>query len=121
MNAATEILRIYHNPRCSKSRGACQILADKGLVPEVIEYLKTPLSRDALLALLAALQMPASALIRTSEEIYKTGYQGRSLSEDEWVDALLAHPVLMERPIVQRGSRAVVARPPEALEALFQG
>ncbi len=121
MSTTHETLRIYHNPRCSKSRGACQILADKGLVPEVVEYLKTPLSRAELLALLAALGMPASALVRQSEEIYKTEYKGRALSEDEWVDALLAHPVLMERPIVQRGSRAVVARPPEALEQLFQG
>ena len=115
----TDTLRVYHNARCSKSRSACQLLEERGLGFEVVEYLKTPPSRDELAAVLAKLGMTAEALVRKGEAIYKTEFEGRTLSEAEWLDALVAHPILIERPIVVRGERAVVARPPEKALALL--
>jgi arsenate reductase len=108
-----EALRVYHNPRCSKSRGACQILAERGIEAEVVEYLKTPPSRAELAELLKKLGLPAEALVRKGEATYKEHYAGRNLTEDEWLDALAAHPILIERPIAIKGERAVIARPPE--------
>ena len=110
---------IYHNARCSKSRAACQLIAERGVPATVINYLDTPPSRDELRALLAKLGMAAADLVRRSEPAYQDLYAGRTLSEDEWIMALATHPILIERPIVVCGQRAVVGRPPEkALELL---
>ena len=110
---------IYHNARCSKSRSACEIVAGRGIEARIVEYLKTPPSRDELCAVLQKLGMKASELVRRGEEEYKQHYAGRTLSEDEWLDALIAHPILIERPIVVRGDRAVVGRPPEKVLELL--
>ena len=115
----SETLRVYHNARCSKSRSACQLLEERGLAFDVIEYLKTPPSRDELAAVLAKLGMTAEALVRKGEEIYKAEFKERSLTEAEWLDALVAHPVLIERPIVVCGERAVIGRPPEKVLELL--
>ena len=115
----SETLRVYHNARCSKSRSACQLLEERGLAFDVIEYLKTPPSRDELAAVLAKLGMTAEALVRKGEDIYKAEFKGRSLTEAEWLDALVAHPVLIERPIVVCGERAVIGRPPEKVLELL--
>lgn len=112
-------VRIYHNARCSKSRSACALVAEAGIQAEVVEYLKTPPTREELMDLLSRLRMQPSQLLRRGEEVFKAEYAGRELSEADCLEALLRHPVLMERPIVVRGTRAVVARPPErALELL---
>ena len=79
----------------------------------------TPPSRAELVAVLKKLGLAAEDIVRKGEDIYKSDYKGRSLGEDEWLDALLAHPVLIERPIVVRGERAVVGRPPEKVLELF--
>ncbi|WP_374682493.1 arsenate reductase (glutaredoxin) [Accumulibacter sp.] len=112
-------LRIYHNNRCSKSRAACQLIADRGVEVEVVDYLKTPPSRDELRALLDKLGMKPEELVRRGEAVFKENYAGRSLSDDEWLDALAAHPILIERPIVVRGERAVLGRPPEKVLELL--
>jgi arsenate reductase len=111
--------RIYHNPRCSKSRGACALLAEYGADVEVIEYLKTPPTREELRALLKMLGLRAADLVRRGEPVFKEHYAGRELDEEGWLDAMLAHPVLIERPIVVRGERAVLGRPPERVAELF--
>jgi arsenate reductase len=111
--------RIYHNPRCSKSRGACALLAEHGAEVEVIEYLKTPPTREELRALLKMLGLRAADLVRRGEPVFKEHYAGRELDEEGWLDAMLAHPVLIERPIVVRGERAVLGRPPERVAELF--
>ena len=108
-------ISIYHNPRCSKSRGACTLLAERGITSEVVEYLQAPPTPDELRALLKKLDLPAEAIVRKGEEVFKTHYAGKTLSEDEWIAALIAHPVLIERPIVVCGERAIVARPPAVL------
>ena len=110
---------IYHNARCSKSRSACEIVAGRGIEAHIVEYLKTPPSRDELRAVLQKLGMKASELVRRGEEEYKQHYAGRTLTEDEWLDALIEHPILIERPIVVRGDHAVVGRPPEKVLELL--
>ena len=110
---------IYHNARCSKSRSACEIVAGRGIEAHIVEYLKTPPSRDELRAVLQKLGMKASELVRRGEEECKQHYAGRTLTEDEWLDALIEHPILIERPIVVRGDRAVVGRPPEKVLELL--
>lgn len=112
-------LRIYHNARCSKSRGACSLLAEAGVEAEVVDYLATPPSRTELEDLLNKLRMKPSELLRRGEAVFQERYAGRDLSEDEALEALLTHPILMERPIVVRGDRAVVARPPERVKELL--
>jgi arsenate reductase len=119
LTTKTDGIVIYHNPRCGKSRTALELLRERGIEPRVIEYLKTPPSREELRALLDKLGMPAEQLVRKGEDVFKTQYAGRTLSENEWIDALASHPILIERPVIVRGDRAVVGRPPErALELL---
>ena len=115
----TDPVRIYHNPRCSRSRAACAILAEKGISVEVVEYLKTPPTRDELIALIAKLGLPPGDIVRTNEIIFRNEYHGRVMSDDDWIDAMVAHPILIERPILIAGDRAVVARPPERVLELL--
>ena len=110
---------IYHNPRCSKSRAALALLRERGIEPVVVEYLKTPPDAPALADLLEHLALPAVAILRHDEALFRREYADRTLSDDELIAAIVEHPELLERPIVRRGARAVIARPPErALELL---
>lgn len=119
MAATGDEFVIYHNPRCSKSRSALELLRDRGIEPRVVEYLKTPPSRDELRALVQKLGIPAEQLVREGEDAFKARFAGRTLSEAQWIDALAANPTLIERPVIVRGARAVIGRPPErALELL---
>lgn len=115
----TKTLRIYHNARCSKSRAACTMANERGIDAEIINYLDTPPSREELGQLLIKLGMSAAQLLRTGEAVFKEHYAGRDLSEADCLQALLDHPILIERPIVVCGERAVVARPPERLLELL--
>ena len=113
---------IYHNPRCSKSRLALAIIRERGIEPEVVEYLKTPLDADALRDLLGALGMNARDLIRSGEAPFRDlGLSDPDLPEDELVAAVAANPILMQRPVVRRGEHAIVARPPERVAELLDG
>ncbi|HET8714344.1 MAG TPA: arsenate reductase (glutaredoxin) [Holophagaceae bacterium] len=114
-------LRIYHHARCSKSRGACALVAEAGVEAEIVDYLAAPPTRAELEDLLKKLGMRPSELIRRGEAVFQATYAGRDLSEAEALEALLAHPILMERPIVVRGDRALVARPPERVKELLEG
>ena len=107
-------LTLYHNPRCSKSRGALELLETRGLTPTVVRYLETPLSATQIKALLGKLGISARQLLRSGEEEYKTlNLADASLSEQQLIDAIAAHPKLMERPILEVGDKAVIGRPPE--------
>lgn len=110
---------IYHNPRCGKSRAALGILAGHGIEPTIVEYLKTPLDRDQLRVLLKKLGLKPEQIVRKGEDVYKQDYAGKTMTDDEWLDALVEHPILIERPIVVKGNRAVVGRPPEKIDELF--
>lgn len=112
-------IRIYHNARCSKSRSACAIVAERGIVAEIVNYLDTPPSKEELRSLLTKLGMTPRELVRSGEAVFKEHYAGRELSDEQWLDALATHPILIERPIVVRGDKAVVARPPEKVLELL--
>ena len=118
VSALSEYL-IYHNPRCSKSRAALALLEENGVTPEVIRYLEAPPSEAELRALLAKLELPASALVRRGEDEYRALGLGVDASEAELLRAMAAHPRLIERPVVVRGARAVLGRPPENVLALL--
>lgn len=104
---------IYHNPRCSKSRATLALLQEKGVQPQVIEYLEQPPTRAELGAIVAKLGITPEALLRKGEEVYKLKYAGKTLSDAQWIDAMVSDPILIERPIVISGQRAVLGRPPE--------
>jgi arsenate reductase (glutaredoxin) len=107
-------LTLYHNPRCSKSRGALELLEARGLAPNVVRYLETPLNAAQIKALLGKLGISARQLLRTGEDEYKMlQLADESLSEAQLIDAIAQHPKLMERPILEVGEKAVIGRPPE--------
>ncbi|AUG08529.1 arsenate reductase (glutaredoxin) [Pseudomonas sp. S09G 359] len=107
-------LTLYHNPRCSKSRGALELLEARGLAPTVVRYLETPLNAAQIKALLTKLGISARQLLRTGEDEYKTlNLADATLSEAHLIAAIAAHPKLMERPILETADKAVIGRPPE--------
>jgi arsenate reductase len=113
-------VRIYHNPRCSKSREALALLRERGIEPEIVEYLKTPLDVPALKALSRRLGLPVQSLLRTKEEAYReAGLDGDSAGDDI-LAAIASHPVLLERPIVVVGDKAAIGRPPENVLTLLE-
>ena len=105
-------VRIYHNPRCSTSRKTLALLRENGVEPEIVEYLKTPYSEDALKELLAQLDLPPKALIR-KKEAAAAGIDPASLSDDALIAAMAEHPIIVERPIVVANGKAALGRPPE--------
>jgi arsenate reductase (glutaredoxin) len=113
-------LVIYHNPRCSKSRAACDLLVEKGFKAEVIDYLKTPPDKETLGKLLQKLGMKAEALVRKGEETFKIHYAGKVLNDDDWLNALVTYPILIERPIIVQGDKAVIGRPAEKILELLE-
>lgn len=113
-------ITIYHNPRCSKSRQTLALLKDKGHTPKVIAYLETPPNPRELTTLLKALGIEARALLRKGENAYKQlKLADTTLDDKALIKAMSEHPKLIERPIVVRGSKAVLGRPPENIDALF--
>ncbi|HTN31603.1 MAG TPA: arsenate reductase (glutaredoxin) [Pseudomonas sp.] len=107
-------LTLYHNPRCSKSRGALELLEARGLAPTVVRYLETPPTAAELHTLLGKLGLSARQLLRSGEEEYQSlGLADPVLSEAQLIEAMAAHPRLIERPILVVGDKAVVGRPPE--------
>jgi arsenate reductase (glutaredoxin) len=115
----TETIRIYYNPRCSKCRDAVALVQEQGYKTELIKYLETPPTKEALKDIVKKLGIKPLQLVRQGEAIFKQEYAAKTLSDEAWLDAMVAHPVLIERPVVIRGNRAVIARPPEkALDIL---
>lgn len=107
-------ISIFHNPRCSKSRGALELLEERGIQPEIIRYLETPPSAAELKALLGKLGIGARQLLRTGEDEYKElDLANPALGDDQLIAAMASHPKLIERPIVIVGDKAVIGRPPE--------
>tara|TARA_R110000823_G_scaffold210224_3_gene340427 strand:+ start:33313 stop:33663 length:351 start_codon:yes stop_codon:yes gene_type:complete len=106
-------LTIYHNPRCSKSRDALALLEENGVSPEVVLYLETPPDAARLRSLLTRLGGSAADLVRRNEQEYLSAGLGDESSDAEIIAAIVKHPRLLQRPIVVRGDRAVIGRPPE--------
>lgn len=108
-----EPLTIYHNGSCSKCKGALELLLEKGVPHNVRWYMADPLSEDEINTLLDKLHLPVTDLVRTSEPLYTEQYEGKDLGHHEWVKILAENPVLMQRPIVVKGDKAIIARPAE--------
>ena len=104
---------ILHNPRCSKSRQALNILNEKNIDVEVVEYLKTPLSREELTKIIQQLGILPEKLVRKNETEFKEHFKGKNLTDEEWIDAMVSYPKLIERPIVIKNNKAIIGRPPE--------
>lgn len=103
---------IYHNPKCTTSRNALAMIKEAGIEPEIIEYLKTPLTRETIGGLIDALKVEARELIRKRGKLYdELGLAAENLSEDTLINAIVEHPVLMERPIVVTAQGTAICRP----------
>ena len=113
-------ITIYHNGICSKSNGALEILQQKNIPHSVRWYLTDRLNKTELEALLKKLGMQPSELVRTDETVFTEHYEGKQYTEAEWLSILLENPILIQRPIIEKGDKAIVARPPEkVLEILL--
>lgn len=111
---------IYHNPRCTKSRQTLQLLQDRGIEPNVIEYLKNPPTPQELADILDKLSMAPRALMRKQEAEYKAnGLDDPALNNQALIDGMVANPILIERPIVIANGKAAVGRPPENVLAIL--
>ena len=112
-------MKIYHNPRCSKSRQTLVLIQENGITPEIIEYLNSPISTSELASLLEMLNMKPIQLVRKAEQIWKDNFKGKDLSDDEILNAMVEYPKLIERPIVVEKGKAIIGRPSENVLNLF--
>ena len=113
-------IEIWHNPQCSKSRNAMELLEAKGLNTSVIKYLENVPTKEQIKAVLKKLNMKASQILRTGEDIYKELNLKEIDDEDKLIEIMAEHPILIERPIIIKGEIAVIARPIENLEELLK-
>ena len=105
---------IYHNPRCSKSRQTLQILRDRGIEPNIVEYLKTPLKKDELKKISTSLGLRPKEFVRKNESDFKERKLADDIEKDDkMIEAMAAYPKIIERPIVVLKDKAVLGRPPE--------
>lgn len=113
------IMKIYHNPRCAKSRAGLKYLERKGLDVEVRKYLTDGLTEAELKAILAKTGLLPFDLVRTQDTYYKTQLKGKELTDEQWISELMKHPVLLQRPIVVNGDKAVIAHSAEEIEEIM--
>ena len=114
------MLRIFHNPRCRKSRETLQIIEESGEMVTVVEYLKTVPTEAELKDIIKMLGIQPEQLVRKGEAIYKEQFKGKSLSDQEWIKVMVQNPKLIERPIVIKGNKAIIGRPPERVKELIR-
>lgn len=113
-------IAIYHNPRCSTSRAVLALIREAGIEPVVVDYMRNPPTREQLLSLLLALDIPPRALLRTKESAYrKLGLAGETVTDRQIIDAIIGHPQLMQRPIVASEKGVKLCRPPEIVRDLL--
>jgi len=113
------MLKIYHNPRCSKSRAALTYLEEKGLKPEIRLYLKEPYTVEEMEDVLKRMNKEPQDIFRTHEKLYKSDFKGKIFNHDEWIKILLEFPQLIQRPIVVSNHKAIFAVPAEEVEAIL--
>jgi len=113
------MMKIYHNPRCKKSRAGLKYLEGKGVEFELREYLKEPVTAGELKDILARMNVKPVELVRTQEDLYKKELKGKKFTDAEWVKLLVENPRLIKRPIVVKDYKAVWADPPEEMDVLF--
>ncbi len=112
------MITIYHNPKCSNSRGALELIRASGHVPQVVEYLKHPLAREELKGLATRMGVPVRHIVRDKEPLFAE-LELAGADEDRLLDALVEHPVLLNRPIVATDKGAKLCRPPEIVKSLI--
>ena len=105
-------MKIYHNPRCRKSRETLSLIKENNYEVIVVEYLKNPLTKKEIKHLIKLLNIAAYQLIRIEEKLFKEKYKNHNLSEQDCIDLLCKHPILLQRPIVVKDNAAVIGRPP---------
>ena len=113
------MITIYHNNRCTKSRRALDELEKSGKDFEVVYYLETPPNKSELKEIIQKLSIKPLELIRKGEKVFAENYKGKILTDEEWIDAMVAHPILIERPIIISGDQAVIARPIEKIKEIL--
>ncbi|GJM29122.1 MAG: arsenate reductase (glutaredoxin) [Cyclobacteriaceae bacterium] len=113
------MLTVFHNPRCRKSREALSLLEDANHDIEIREYLKHPPTTAELTLLLKKLGLRPLDLIRTGEKLFRENYKGKDLADSDWIKIMVNNPILIERPIVIKGQKAVIGRPPENILTLL--
>jgi arsenate reductase len=113
------MIKIYHNPRCGKSREGLGILENSGHKFEIIKYLEEVPSKKELESILKIIGISPMELVRTNEAIWKEKYKGKSMTDDELIAVMIQNPKLIERPIVIRDQKGVIGRPPEKIKDLF--
>ena len=113
------MIKIYHNPRCTKSRQGLELLETSRKSFEVIKYLENPLTFDELKNIIELLDMKPMDLVRKNESIWKTNYKDKNLSSTEVIHAMIENPKLIERPIVINGNKAVIGRPTEEILSIL--
>lgn len=113
------MMKIYHNPRCTKSRETLALIKDAGVEVEIVEYLKNIPSREEFQLILSKLNMKPSQLLRKNEAVYKEKFKNSNFTEEEWISIMLEYPKLIERPIVVKQNKAVLGRPPENVNDLL--
>ena len=114
------MIRIYHNPRCAKSRAGLKYLESKNIDFEIINYLENPLTVDDLKMILMKLNLKPQNIVRTSEEAYKKELKGKNFTDEEWIRIISQNPKLLMRPIVETKYKAVVAQPPEDMDRIIE-
>ncbi|MCC7437380.1 MAG: arsenate reductase (glutaredoxin) [Armatimonadetes bacterium] len=112
-------MKIYHNPQCSKSNAVLSLVQQSGAEPQVVNYMDDIPTKEELVALLAMLKLRPIELVRTSEPLFRQKFAGFTFSDEQWVDIMLQHPELIERPIVVKDGKAVIARPIERVLELL--
>lgn len=105
-------MKIYHNPRCRKSRETLKIINDAGVEVEIIEYLKEVPSKEELTLILMKLNLKPIDIIRKGEAVYKEKFKNSNFNDEEWLTIMIEYPKLIERPIVIKGNKAILGRPP---------
>ena len=110
---------VYHNPRCRKSREGLAYAQSKDSSAEIREYLKEEFTKEELNDVINKLGVQPSDLLRKNEQIFKDEFKGKDIKEEEWVEIMLKHPRLIERPIIVNGNKAVVARPAEKIDEIL--
>ena len=113
------MIKIYHNPKCSKSREGLCLLNDLNKDVEIINYMTTAISYSELEEIIKLLDIKPIELVRTKESVWKDLYKDKNLSDKEIIEAMVAHPKLIERPIVINGNKAVIGRPTEKIEKII--
>lgn len=113
------MVRIYHNPKCSKSRHALDVLKEQGFDVDVIEYLKNPPSIEVLTDLVKHLGIKPHDLVRTKDPIYIEKFKGKTFTDQKWLQILHEYPVLIERPIIVKNGKAVIGRSEESLKIML--